>query len=168
VAYGGVWDITVSGYLVGRIDDDDTFFKIIGQHAGGFAQDGGLANARWSHQQHIFTRLHQVLDYHSRAHHGASHAAGKPDDFALAVADSRYAVQGACEAGAVITAEGAYQACDVLDISIGYLVVTYKYLAAGKTGFRQPAEVHDNLQQFAASQVSFEIGCYVRGHNGQK
>jgi hypothetical protein len=146
VAYSGVGDIAIAGYFVGRIDDDDTFLKIIGQDAGGFAQDGGFAYARRSHQQHVFTRFHQVLDYHSRAHHGAAHAAGKPDDFAIAVPDSRYAVQGACEAGAVIAAEGAYQASDVLDISIGYLVVADKYLAAGKTGFRQPAQVHDYLK----------------------
>ena len=168
VSYSGVGNIAVAGYLVGRIDNYDTFFQIVGQHAGGFAQDGCFAYARRTHQQHILTCFHQVLDYHGRAHHGSSHAAGQPDDFALPVPDSRYTVQCACEAGAVIAAEGSYQACDVLDIGIGYLVVANKYLAARKACFRQPAEVHDYLQQFAVSQVFLEVGGYMGGHDGQK
>ena len=84
-ADGWVGDVAVAGDLVAGIDDDDPFF--VAEDAGGFAQEGGLADAGPAEQEQAAAAHDDVLNDVDDAVDGAADAAGEADDGALAIAD---------------------------------------------------------------------------------
>ena len=142
----GVGDIAVAGDFVGGIDDHDAL-ALLGQHAGGLAQEGRLAHAGAAQQEDARAGGDQVLDQRDRAGDGAADAHGEADDFALSVAQAGDAVQGARDAGAVVVAELAQVAHDLFQLGGGDLGVGQFEFALAVARARPAAEVEHDFQQ---------------------
>ena len=142
-----VRDVAIAGDLVRGVDDDHALVHVVGQHARHLAQHRRLADAGTAEQEHALVRLDDLFDRGDRAEDGAADAAGEADDAPAAVADAGDAVQRALDAGAVVFAELADARDHVIDVALGYLALAEHDLAVGEARLRQPAEVHDDLQQ---------------------
>ena len=79
--------------------------------------------------------MDQVFDNFYRAEDSPAHAAGKPDDTFLAVADSGDAVQGALNASPIVTAKAADAGDYIINIFCVYLFRIKDYFPPGKAGF---------------------------------
>ncbi len=140
-------DVSVAGDLVRGVDDDDPLALLVGEHAGGLPEHGGLADARATHDQDRLPGLDVVRDDLDRAVDRAPDAAGQPDDLAVAVADRRDPVEGALDARAVVVAERPDVLDDVGDVAVADLAIEQRGLGRGVARLRPAAEVQDDLDQ---------------------
>src|SRR5262249_52110910 len=146
----GMGDIAVTRDLVGGVDDDHALVHVVGEHARGLAQHGRLAHAGLAQQEDALSALYQVVDDGDGAVHGTADAAGEADDGAATVADAGDAVQRALDAGAIVVAELADVGDDVIEVGLGHFDVAEHHLPAGIARLRKAAQIHDDLEQFAA------------------
>ena len=140
-------DVPVARDLVRRVDDDHALALLVGQHAGGLAEHGGLADARPAHDQDRLPGLDVVRDDLDRPVDGAADPAGQPDDLAVAVADRADAVERALDARAVVVAERADVVHDVGDVAIADLAIEQRDLGRRVAGLRPAAQVQHDLDQ---------------------
>ena len=135
-------DVAVACNLVRGVDHDD-----VGQHARGFAEHGGLADAWPAHDQDRLTGLDEVLDDLDRAVDRAPDPAGQADDLAAPIADGADAMQGALDAGAVVVAKRADVLDHIGDVAIRHLAFEEDHLAVGKARLGWAAQIQDDLDQ---------------------
>src|SRR6185436_18540559 len=118
-ADAGVRHVTVTGDLVGRVDDDDALLEVVGEHARGLAEQRGLADTGTAEEEDRSPAFDDVADDLDGTDHSAADATGEADDVALSVTQRRDAVQRALDAGAVVLAEAADARRDVLQVFVG-------------------------------------------------
>ena len=145
LADGGVRDVAVAADFIGGVDDDDAL--LFAQHARSLTQQRGLAHARASQQEHALALFDDVLDDVDRAEDGPSHAAGQPDDFRLAVANGRDAVQGALDTRAVVFPEIPDAMHDKIELRGGDFGLAQIGLVIGVTRLGLASEVEHDFQQ---------------------
>src|SRR5205085_7402639 len=100
-------NVPVAANLIRGVDDHHPFAQVIGQHAGGLAQQSRLSNAWAAHHQDAAPRLDNVANDGDGAEYGAADAAGDADNAPLTVANGGDAMQRALDASAIVVAEGA-------------------------------------------------------------
>lgn len=71
-----VRDVAISGYFVGRVDDDHTLSGIVGKHAGDLTEHGGLADAGPAKEEDALATGDEVFDDTNGAVDRAANAAG--------------------------------------------------------------------------------------------
>jgi hypothetical protein len=146
-AHGGMGDIAIAADLIRGIDDHDAFAQIVGEDAGGLAQQRGLAHTGPPHHQNAATRLDDVSNDGDGPEDGAPDATGDADDAAFAVANGGDAMQGALDAGAVVVTEGTDPLDDEVDIVLADGAGREQYFAPGEASLRLAPEVHHDLEQ---------------------
>ncbi len=133
--------VTVAGYLIGSVDDDDALTQFLRHNPADLAQHRRLTHTRAPKDKDALTALHKVADNVDRAHHGATHATGDPYDLHLAVSDRADTVEGSFYPCSIVVAERAYAGDDVLDVLGRHLRLTKRNFPVGESCLRQPTEV---------------------------
>ena len=144
-ANGRMRDIAVAADLVGCVDDDRALG--VAQHTGCFAQQSGLADTWPAQEQDALARLDRVEQDIDHAVDRSSDAQGQADDAALPVANTRNAVQCSLDACPVVAGELADAPDHIVEIGLADLSVAQRKFAVGITCLRQPAQIHNHLEQ---------------------
>ena len=100
----GVGNVTVSRDLVRGVHYDHAPPRFR-EHPRDFAQHGRFSHAWAAQQEDAATRMHEIIDHLHRPIDGPSHSHRQPHYVAVAVADTRDAMQRAVDSGAVVVAE---------------------------------------------------------------
>ena len=111
-----VGNVTVASDLVRGIHDNDAFAHVICQQARRFAQQGGLSDPRAPEEEQGLPLFDNIAQNVHSAKQRPPDTTGETDDHAPAVPDSRNAVQGALDTGAVVLPEHADVRDNVVDI----------------------------------------------------
>ena len=145
-AYRGVRHVSISANFVGGIHNNHA--PRFRQYSRGFAQHGGLANARFSQNQDALTGMDQIRDDINRAVNSPTDAAGEPNDFPPPVANRGNAVQCAFHPRPIIRVKIANAFCHVIQVKLCNELFGEGQFGIHKAGGRQPAKVQNYLQQF--------------------
>src|SRR5439155_13344008 len=86
-------DVSITADLIRGIDDYDTLFHLVGQHAGALTQHRGLADPRATQQQDALAADDHILDDVDRAGDGAADSAGDAHDLSRAISYRRDPMQ---------------------------------------------------------------------------
>ena len=100
-----MWNVAVTGNLVRGVDYHDALAELRGEDAGRLAEHGGLTNAGATHDQDRSARLDVITEDFNRAEDRAANAAGEANDSIGAITNRGDAMEGALDAGAIITAK---------------------------------------------------------------
>ena len=146
-ADAGVRNVAVAGDLIRGVDDHHAPVEIVGQDARRLAQQGRLADARASQQQHAAAGFDHVAHDLDGAVDGAAHAAGEPDDLAQPIAQCRDPVQRALDPGPVVFRERADPGRHVVEVLARHRISTQLDRAPWEARLRLAAEVEHHFQQ---------------------
>ena len=119
-------DVPVARDFVGCVHDDNSLASVVREHPRYFAQHRRLAHARLAQQQHAPAACDQILYDADSAVHSPAHAQRQPNYLARAVSHSRYAMQRALYARAVVLAESADALDDPANVRLANLILRDK------------------------------------------
>src|SRR5262249_14444879 len=108
-------------------------------------------------------RLDHVADYVDRPEHGAANARREAYDAPGPVSDSRNAVQGALDSGAVVVAKSSDALGHVVEVGVRDDVAAQDDLTARIARFGLPAQVHHDLEQVRPVVVGAQWAAHARG-----
>src|SRR5262249_35001216 len=143
----GVRHVAVACDLVGRVHDDHTLFKVVGEHARSLTEQRRFPDARTSHQQYAPARFDQIANDVHHSKDRAPHPAGQSHDLAQTIADRRDSVQRALDARAVVAREMADTALGVMQIFARHDRIVDGNGAPRIARFRLATEIKDDLYE---------------------
>ena len=145
LAHGRVRHIPIAADFIGSIHHNDAL--ALGQDAGGFAQQGGLAHTRTSQDEQGPARLDNILDDIHRAINGAPDPASQTDDMAAPVAQAGDAVQSPLQTGSVIPIKFSDPLNHMIKFCSGDFLLNQDLLALDVARSRDTPQVEDDLEQ---------------------
>ena len=112
-------DIAITANLIRCVHDDDSFDQFGGKHTRALPKKRGFPHARPAQQKQALSGLDHIAKNVDGSKYRSAHAARQSNDDLAAVPDSRYAVQRAFDAGAVILRERADAVSHIVEIFAG-------------------------------------------------
>ncbi len=164
----GMGDVAVARDLVRRVHHDHALAQVVREHAGSFAEHGGLADPGATHDQDRLPGLHEVTDDLDRAVDGPPDPARQPDDLAAPVPDRADPVERALDAGPVVVAERADLLDDQRDVGLGHLAVEKRDLGVGEARLRDAAQVQHDLDERRLVGQSMDRGHDLRRQRAEE
>jgi len=144
-ADGRVRNVPVPADLVRCVHDDNPL--LVREDACHLAQHGGLAHARPAEEQDALAGFDDIPHDVDSAKHRPADATSEADDFPVPVADSRYAVQSALYARAVVVPKGPDALDDVVEILLRHLALGEHVVTVDVTGFAGAPFVQNDLKE---------------------
>jgi hypothetical protein len=142
-----VRNIAVTGDLIGCIDDHHSLVQFVGKNASGFPQKRRLSDTWATEEQHALAGLDEVAHDGNCSEDSATNSAGKPDNFAGAIADSGDAMKRSFYTGSIVPAKRSNafgNKCEILAI---YFTIRQRHFPALEPRFGCSPQVHDDLDE---------------------